>query len=198
MLKKVQEFYRKNEKYKPFMFVGMLCLVTVVGITIAYYAQEMNIVNSFKTMTYNVKMEEEFYNTWGTKRVTIRNLEETNTPVLLRVSYSEIFSDGDNILNNLVDGSNVVIKTWSQEFLDHFTLDEDGWYYYDKVLNGGESIELLQSINLDNTITALHPEYSNCDYDMHFNYEALGASKSAAKEVWNKDITINGSNVVWE
>ena len=198
MLKKVQEFYKRNERYKPFMFVGMLCLVTVIGITIAYYTQEMNITNTFKTMTYDVSMEEEFYNTWGTKRITINNNEESNTPVLLRVSYSEMWTKGDKTLNNLVNGTNVVNKTWSQTFLDDFTLDSDGWYYYDKLLLGDDSIELLESISLDSTIASTHPEYTKYNYDLNFNYETIGASVNAAKEIWDKDIVINGSNVIWE
>ena len=198
MLKKVQEFYRKNQKYKPFLFIGGLCLIAVFGVTIAYYTQEISLVNEFNTKKYDVSMEEEFNNTWGTKKVTIINSESTNTPVLLRVSYSEIWSNGDNILNNLVDGVNVVNKTWSEAFLNGFTLDDDGWYYYNRILSGNESVELLQSIQLDSTIASTYPEYTHYDYDLNFNYEAIQASVIAAKQVWNKDVEISGSSVVWQ
>ena len=198
MLKKIHEFYKRNEKYKPFMFLSGICLIFMIGITIAYYSQEMNLVNTFKTMTYDVVMEEEFYDDFGVKKVTISNNDASNTPVVLRVSYGESWRNGDMVLSNTINGVNIVDKTWSQTFLDHFEYDsEDGWYYYDQLLSGNESVELLQRIDLNSTLIAAHPEYNMYNYDMFFNYEAIQASEKAILEIWGKDVTISGNDVDW-
>ena len=198
MFKKIQELYKNNEKFKPLIYIGGAFLVLIVGVTIAFYTQELSLVNEFKTMTYNVEMEEEFYNDWGTKEITIYNRESTNTPVALRVAYSESWTKGENTLNNLVNGTNVVNKTWSQDFADYFVLAPDGWYYYTKLLNGGGSVTLLESIQLDSQIATLHPEYNSYDYNLDFTYEAIQASETAINDIWGKTATISGGNVVWE
>ncbi len=197
MFKKFQEFYKNNKKYKPLIFIGGVLLVFLVGYTIAYYTQEMRLVNTFNTMTYNVEMEEEFYDTWGTKEITIYNREATNTPVVLRVGYSESWTNGDKTLSNLINGQNPVIKTWSQDFSDDFVYCDDGWYYYKKLLNGNSSVTLLESIALDSTLTAGHPEYTKYDYDLNFTYEAIQASVPAIDDAWGYEVTINGNDVTW-
>ena len=46
--------------------------------------------------------KEEFYNDWGTKKVAIKNEEETNVDVVLRINYNETWSDttGDVLSNS--------------------------------------------------------------------------------------------------
>lgn len=198
MIKRIQQFYKKNEKYKSLMFIIFLAFLFTIGGTIAYYYQTITIPNKFKTMTYDVALEEEFYNDWGTKRVMITNNEDTSTPVVIRINYNEEWNLDDKTLNNLVNGSNVVIKTWSEEFLNNFTLNDDGWYYYNKVLNSKQSIEILKSISLDETLVDSSSDYNKADYKMTFNYEAIQASENAIKEIWGFDTSINGSEVTWQ
>lgn len=197
MFKKVQEFYKNNEKYRPLMFIGGVFLVLIIGATIAFYSQELSVVNTFSTMTYNVEMEEEFYDDWGTKSVTIYNRESTNTPVALRVSYSEAWTNGEDTLNNLVNGENVVNKTWSQDFTDDFVLCDDGWYYYKKLLNGNSSVNLLQSINLDSQIASLYPEYNTYNYSLDFTYEAIQGSSVAIEDIWGYEVEIESGEITW-
>lgn len=197
MFKKVQEFYRNNIQYKPVMFIGGVFLVLIIGVTLAYFSQEMSVVNTFKTMTYNVEMEEEFYNNWGTKEVTIYNRESTNTPVALRVSFSESWTKDDQTLNNLVNGVNVVNKTWSLDFINDFILGDDGWYYYRKVLDGNSSVTLLESIALDSQIAQDYSEYTKYNYDLDFTYEAIQASVPAISELWGYNVSIEDGDVFW-
>ena len=82
--------FRKIKK-KPLIFLLVLCLLGIVGTTFAYYYTEIAIPNQFKAMTYNVTIEEEFNDTWGTKKVSFVNNEETNTPVVLRINYNELW-----------------------------------------------------------------------------------------------------------
>ena len=138
------------KKSKIFLFLGISFLVLFLGVSFAYYYQEVVIPNEFKTMTYDVELEEEFNNDWGVKRVYIINNDEKNAPVVLRVNYNEIWSkEVDGIrrtLNNYLNGENVVTKNFTNTFLNDFTLEDDGWYYYKKVLKPNSRIQLLESI----------------------------------------------------
>ena len=63
----------KKINKKPLIFILIVLVLTIVGGTYAYYYSEVILPNEFKTMTYNVTIEEEFNNTWGTKKVRFVN-----------------------------------------------------------------------------------------------------------------------------
>lgn len=200
MIKKI-----RNLEYKPLIFLLIVLTVFSIGGTIAYFSKVVTLPNKFITMTYDVGIIEEFYDDWGTKKVTFVNNEETSTPVVLRINYNELWSKeiSDYIftLNNTVNGTNVVDKDWTDEFISDFILGDDGWYYYKKVLNKKESVQVLNSISLNESLISTSPyydDYKSYNYNLSFNYEAIQADKKAVKEIWNKDITISGGNVTWE
>ena len=68
---------KKRFNKKSLFFLLLLLVIGIVGGTIAYYYSEDNLINQFKTSTYNVTIEEEFYNTWGTKKVSFVNKDKT-------------------------------------------------------------------------------------------------------------------------
>jgi len=185
----------KNKK----IVILILFLLVGVGATAAYYANKVSIENTFKTATYNVTLEEEFYSKWGTKKVSIINKKDTNTPVVLRVSYIEVWSKTVDstlyTLSNTVNGENVVTKEWTDAWTNDFIDGGDGWYYYTKTLNGGESVQILSSIAKNTSV--ITSEYDSYDYYLTFDYEAVQASSDAVNEAWGKTPTINGDNVTW-
>ena len=191
---------KQNKKYKlktkPLIFIILLLIVTIVGATYAYFTSETRILNQFKNATYNVQLEEEFNDDWGTKKVWFANNEETNTPVVLRINYNESWTkedkDGFLTLSNIYEGENVVTKNWTSDFTDNFTLGSDGWYYYNKVLKPQEKVQVLESIEKNASA-----EYDSYNYQLTFNFEAIQATESAVKELWDKTITIDGDNVQW-
>ena len=63
----------KKIKKKPLVFLLIIPFIGIIAGTFAYYYSEISISNEFKTMTYNVQIEEEFNNTWGTKKVNFVN-----------------------------------------------------------------------------------------------------------------------------
>ena len=189
----------KNKKFKPLIFVGILAVVcAVVGYTVAYYYSNIVVPNQFQSMTYNVQItEEDFNNTFGTKKVFFKNEEETNTPGVLRFDFNESWGNG---VNNLINGTNVVTKTWTDAFTNDFALGDDGWYYYKKVLNPQESVQVLESISRNDTLINSSPnrsEYVNSNYHLDINFEAIQATPEAVQEIWNKSITITGTSVQW-
>ena len=184
----------KNKKALGFLIATIF--VGIIGVTYAIFQKSMNITNRFNTAEYNVKIDEEFNpSTWPgvtTKKVSVNN--EGTAPVLVRVSYNEIWKYNGNIINNLVNGQNVVIKNWVSTFNTDWTY-KDGWYYYKKVLPGKSSVQILESIKLNDSIATM--EYQNGEYELIFNYEAVQATKEAEKELWGHDITISGTTVSW-
>ena len=117
----------KKFNKKPLIFAGLLVLVALIGYTVAYYYSEVVIPNRFQSMTYNVKLREEFNNEYGTKKVFFVNQEETNTPVVLRINYNEQFRINGILQNNKVNGVDRVTKTWTNAFINDFELKYDGW-----------------------------------------------------------------------
>ena len=195
--------FRKIKK-KPLIFLLVLCLLGIVGTTFAYYYTEIAIPNQFKAMTYNVTIEEEFNDTWGTKKVSFVNNEETNAPVVLRINYNEAWRkkiNGVNVsLDNNVNGENVVTKNWTTAFTNDFVDGGDGWYYYKKTLNAEESVQVLNSITLNESLISTSPyynDYKTYTYELDFNFEAIQANSSAISEIWGKNATITGGNVTW-
>lgn len=194
----------KKIKKKPLFFLLLLLALGIVGTTFAYYYTEIAIPNQFKTMTYNVTIEEEFNNTWGTKKVSFVNNEETNTPVVLRINYNELWRKEVNgvklSLDNNVNGENVVEKEWTTAFTNDFIDGGDGWYYYKKTLNAEESVQVLESILLKESLIMTSPyydDYKSYTYELDFNFEAIQASSSAISEIWGRTATISGGNVTW-
>lgn len=195
----------KNIKRKPLIFLLGILVLGIVGGTFAYYYSEIAISNEFKTLTYNVQIEEEFNKTWGTKKVSFVNKEATNTPVVLRINYNESWRKEVNgtklSLDNNVNGENAVTKNWTTAFTNDFVLGDDGWYYYKKTLNAKKSVQVLESITLNEDLISTSPyydEYKDYDYELDFNFEAIQANTDAISEIWNKKATISGGNVTWE
>ncbi len=191
----------KNKNKKPLIFGLLLLTLAVIGGTFAYYYSEVVIPNRFKAMTYDVKLVEEFEGYFGTKVVSIVNQEETNTPVVIRMSYNEYW---DNSLNNKYNNTDVVTKNWTTDFLNDFRYDGgSGWYYYTKVLNPESSVTVLNSTALNTNLVNASPDrssYLSSDYHLDFNYEAIQAKEEAILDIWGDDllnVSINGGNVSW-
>ena len=194
----------KKIKKKPLFFLLLLLALGIVGTTFAYYYTEIAIPNQFRAMTYNVTIEEEFNNTWGTKKVSFVNNEETNTPVVLRINYNELWRKEVNgvklSLDNNVNGTNVVTKNWTTAFTNDFIDGGDGWYYYKKTLAAEASVQVLDSIALNESLISTSPyynDYKSYTYELDFNFEAIQASSSAISEIWGRTATISGGNVTW-
>lgn len=189
---------------KPVIFILLLLVVIGVGTSIAYFYREVSIPNKFKTMTYNVGVEEEFYDDWGTKKVKFVNREATNVSVVLRINYNEIWKkkvdDVDVILNNNTNGKNNVNKEWTKAFEDDFIDGGDGWYYYKKILKGEEEVQVLNSVTLDEELIKLSPYYQDykvASYELIFNFETIQADAKAVREIWDKNISIESDDVTW-
>lgn len=189
---------------KPLIFLILFLLVVGIGGTFAYYYSEVIIPNRFQAMTYHVTIEEEFYDDFGTKRVSFVNQEETNAPVVLRINYNESWRKMiDDVVitpSNVIDGQDVVTKEWTDDFLNDFVDGGDGWFYYTKVLNAQESVQVLESITLNESLVSASSDgadYQGADYELSFNFESIQASSDAILDIWGISSTIQGDDVAW-
>ena len=185
---------------KNFLIIcGIFLIMGIVGVS-AIYLSNVSLINSFKTLTYKVDVEEEFYNDWGTKKIKVINSEETNADVVLRVSFNESFSKDNDILSNEINGQEVVEKDFSNDFLTHFSKDQDGWYYYDKVLKAKDSVEILNAISLKEDLISTsedYEKYKTYHYELGFQYETIQATEKAIKEIWGKNATISEGEIAF-
>lgn len=140
----------------------------------------------------------------GTKEVSIVNKEATNTPVVLRISYNELWinnMDGSNVsLNNKLNKQDVVTKNWTNNFVNDFVKGDDGWYYYKKVLNAEERVKVLDSIELNEEVirnSLDYDKYKNNTYELDFNVESIQANEEAIESIWGKVVNISGNEVTW-
>lgn len=190
-------------KINSLLFIFILIAVIGIGTTFALFYSSSFAANKFKIMNYNVVLTDNFDDNWGKREVFISN-NDSNSDVVIRVSYNELFSKSfdDNILilSNTIDGEDVVYKGWTDDFLNNFTLGDDGWYYYKKILRKSESVRLMESFMLNKDLLSKSYDsdnYLRYNYELDFNYEAISADSDSIKDIWNKTVTIEGDNVIW-
>ncbi len=203
---------KRKLKKKPLIFIGIILVLGIVGATFAYYYSQEVLVRKFKTMTYGVEIREEFDGDFGTKKVSFVNNDEKNVPVLLRISYNEswtkIVEDDESgevyelHQDNETNEGSIVQKEWTDEFLDDFKTpntdfdtDSDGWYYYNKILAPGESVQILESISEPMRVETID-NYIGYDYHLTFNMEAIQATDDAVRSIWNLEPQLSPSGDV--
>ena len=205
----------KIQNKKSLIAVILILSLSVIGVTYAYLMDNDNKMNVFTISNPDVKIIENFpVSSFSdddktlAKEVSIVN--EGTSDMVVRISYNEFFYDPDHvnistaevysipdysyaysIFNNRID---VVTKNW---VIDWMTLcvEKDGWYYYKKILKPGEKVDILRGVTLMGDYEN-HP-YSGLKYELNFNLEAVQATPKAVKDLWDKDVTIEGEDVTW-
>ncbi len=81
---------------------------------------------------------------------------------------------------------------WDENFSNNFVKGSDGWYYYKKVFNPGDTINIL------NSITNNYGELDDEEYHFNFYYEVLKIDEDLINELWNATYTIDSEeNITW-
>jgi len=196
----------KDKKIKK-LFIGTISLLFIgmIGVTLAIMSSNGYFENIFHSAEYGVNIEEEFYNDWGTKKVSFIN--NNNSPIIIRVSYNELWSTTDEedntftVLNNKANGIDTVNKVWTDAWVNDFVDGHDGWYYYKKVLHNTERVQVLSEIQLNEealTSSGDLETYKNANYELDFNFESVQADSKAVKSLWGKTVTIDSDgNITW-
>lgn len=195
--------YLKNRKIKPLLFIIIALTISIIGMTFAYMSNSALFSNKFQGSAYDVAIEEEFYNDWGTKKVTFVNNDAT--PVVIRVNFNEKWNkkeeDVSIRLSNTYQEQDLVIKDWTDAWQNDFVKGNDGWYYYKHILNNEDRVQVLNSINKNEELLSTKPDYQQykeSDYELDFNFEATQASSEAIKELWGIETTISNNDITWK
>lgn len=185
--------WSENMKKKiNILFLALLIMCSVIGFTYAFFTENVDFENNFLVGNFEVIIEEEFDESqyFGSdssivsKQVYVTNKE--NTGAIVRLMYDEYIDLSDsleykNIVNNLCTDSDCVVKNWTSSFINDWVL-YDGWYYYKKVLNPTEKIQILNILSDAPLLFGT--------YNLDFNIEAVQADSNAVKELWNKIVAI--------
>ena len=182
------------------VFIFLMLLLGVVGVTYAYFTESESFENDFVIADFNVVIEENFEQgfdvEWDTiyipKEVFITN--KKNTPAIVRVSYNQnVLGDvdiGENVENKYLISNeymnNCFEYGWTEEFDNYFRY-QDGWFYYLKVLPANTSIQIMSGITLNDFATEVD------HYNLDFNIEAVQATPEAVEEVWGWQVSIDES-----
>ena len=201
-------------RLKVLFFVSCFIIIVTVICTIAVYYNSVSYDDEIVSNSFDVVMDNSYISEFGDAYVNIINLGDI--PVLLRIHVGESWYldynldsydpdgnvDKDIIpISNKCNGYDVVMKGWTDTFLDDFVLEDDGWYYYKKILNASDSISLISYIDLDYEVL------DNCSnrqlyesvysYKLRFNFEVIKVDSLTSNDMWGMQFTKDGNNVNW-
>lgn len=189
--------YSKSNKKRFYIALAAVLSVAAATFSLLVYAVSRNtsvINNDLAFATSSIQIIDDSDPGFGKKEVTFKNVDASSSAsVLLRIAYSETWTNNSGtVISNTVNGVNVVAKSWTTAFVNDFVDGQDGWYYYEKVLEPGDDVKVLNSITLSDQ------SYAYYNYDFSFRYESVQATPEAANALWGKTATIdNNGEITW-
>jgi len=167
---------KKNKK--PIVALVLLLVVGLVGLTLAYFTDTVEVPNVFNTSTYSTETTEEFESPddWTPGTTTSKTVITKNTgdvDVAVRVSYTEKWEkDGKTVSNTFTNnGTTESAAKLNLTNTSDWTKDGD-YYYYNKKLASGESTStFLESVTFNENVPS-SSETSSCTTKY---YDADGA-----------------------
>lgn len=213
-VKKMRKFSNKRIG----VYIGILALL-VFGMSYAYWSSALSHENVLEADTLTGTIEEEFKSNSQpegkvTKEVSFRNTG--SSAAFLRIAYSESWErdvDGEKVLmSNTVNGIEIADKKWTEDYSASWIKGDDGWLYYNKLLEPGQSTRpILQEVVFPKKYTGALAAYGKADYNLYFRMELLQASDSASTlnssdvnrraslEVFGKEAVLDSSGkVLWK
>lgn len=206
-------------KRKTLLMIGCISLL-LIGVCYAIWSGSINHTNRLKADNLSAEIQETFKQESepsGTvqKKVSFKN--NGTSAAFLRVSYAETWEcteDGENVLlNNQVNGSDVASKNWENGFGKNsnlWTKGDDGWFYYNRVLEPGESTaNILEEVSFP-SYSGDYASYKDAKYRLYFRMELLQLSDSnstlnsdevnqnATKTVFGREAVVTGDLVEWK
>lgn len=184
-MKKV--YISKNIRMIGALLSTAFVMISSLGVTTAYYKAESNAVeNQFSVGNVTTELVEAFYQETDTEFVKTPMVTNTGADaclVRIRMNVTPEDVQSRKVLDeqgNATELDYLVIGGWSSKW----TLKGDGYYYYNEVLQPGESTEALFK-----TVTVNYDEVQNpwVDFDIILYQEAVQA------EVVENGVTISGN-----
>lgn len=209
---KKNKVYNRSERNKisslKFKFIILLVAVVVslsciLNVSLAYFVDNDSNINILKVGKIDVDIKEDFEPNSGKKNVWIVNSSES--PALIRVSISGRWVNPNDLNEVLPIDNSLVSLVFAENFQDNwYYCQEDGYYYYNKVLGGKATSEmLLDSVSFSSEIST-NSIYEGKEYRVEIKAEAVQATKYVDengeeiypyKEVWMNIKNLNDKSV---
>lgn len=185
-------------KKKVLLILGIFLVFVTTTISLAYFTSKENKENKFSIGSIQTKINEDFdknseevknLSTIAVKKkVCIENTGKN--PVLARVIITpqwEKTDENGNIIGNIVSASNQVQLNFSNDISKNWIKGNDGYYYYNKVLEPKEITSyLLESVQLkDNIPSDEKDEYKDRELAINVSSEATQVNEKALDNKWN-------------
>lgn len=198
----------KKIKAKAILPAAAFMAAAAIGTTFAWQTWDLDVTNQLKAHDTDVEIAEEFA-PYEYKKVQFKNTGSSS--VFLRVSYTEHWELPDKtVLSNVVDGSDVAIKNWTEEWNSEWQDGGDGWYYYKKVLPGGAATAIILD-GVDFSYPTSDGRYfSAAKYYLYFKAEVVQCSDGSntlnsaevnadsTKKMFGKTASVDtAGNVTW-
>ncbi|MGG7097116.1 BsaA family SipW-dependent biofilm matrix protein [Clostridium sardiniense] len=184
--------------------LGIILLFTTTVASLAYFSSKESKKNKFTIGSISTEINENFdkdsakdvsRNEEIKKVVSIKNTGKN--PVIVRViinpQWDEEKDESGKVTKLTTSASNQVQLNFANTWKEDWIKDNDGYYYYNKILNPGESTsDLLKSISLKNNISQEDIEsFKNRSFSVNVSSEAIQVNKEALRKEWNINNTIS-------
>ena len=203
---------KKKNNIKP--LAAIIFIVTILfliaGGTFAYFTNNKDLENEFKTKVYKTKVIEEFISpdNWTPGTTTNKTIFVSNSgdaDVAVRVSYSEKWTsaNGDE-LSLEQDDKVAAIINFADNLEDNWTLEGNYYYYNKKLEKNDNTTSFIKSVTfndeIDNdvscvvrnnkkTCTSTGDGYDGATYVLTIYIETV--QYDSYKTVWNTDVVIS-------
>lgn len=161
-----------SSQKKAMFFGAAVILILGVAFVIMWAMHEIEVDNVLSSRTVDVEINEVYDDLEVdpgqevTKKVSFEN---TGTDaVFLRFTYAQYWETDDELLIGYTDG--VALNWVDESFWDDWYVCEDGWYYYEYVLDAEESVNILSSVTFPGNIP------SDAYYNLIFQVETIQVS----------------------
>lgn len=112
--------------------------------------------------------------------------------IIPKYIFEELFEPNYFYESNLPTEN--AIFNFTSEFMNDFTLNEDGYYYYNNIFNKGQEIQIFDSITMDGATTG--NEYQPDDKNVYFAYKIIAETRQIPSSV-RGNTSKNGVNVTY-
>lgn len=189
----------------------LICACSIAGI-LAYYNQTRELDNVMKTQSSEVYLLEIFNenDNWvvgETKEKVVSFGNSGETAQVIRISYEAVWLEPIADENGTITWTawaeaeeSAVDINWTAAFASNDSVESqwtliDGYYYYNYVLEPGAVTDIvMDSITYSSEITNggydLALDYSNKQYSLTFQLEALSVNNMYTTESWYVEFTI--------
>lgn len=192
----------KKRTIMMFSAVALLAIL-VVGGTMAWFTSTAEKENTFIAGTVEIKLhdvvarledgEEEPFTTLeninpGDEKAKVVYVESTGSKgsyIRVKLTPKWVVKDETTVLPNEITGENGGTVAYWPSIGAGWSLDNDGYYYYEHILKQGDkTTNLIEQINFNGPL--MNNDYQGATFTLEVKAESVQASNYAFRDEWDK------------